>query len=135
LKYTLDHIAEIIGAQSTNRNGTIEYLLTDSRKVFAPSQTLFFALKGPRRNGHQFIAELYKKGVNLKPVTIDGPGGFVRLLDMPNAPSITDENFPGGWVNFYRVDDYASVSYFYLDKAASSLPSLPSVESRIQNVK
>jgi len=38
-------------------------------------------------------------------------------------------------VNFYRVDDYASVSYFYLDKAASSLPSLPSVESRIQNVK
>jgi len=85
--------------------------------------------------GKEELKELYKKGVNLKPVTIDGPGGFVRLLDMPNAPSITDENFPGGWVNFYRVDDYASVSYFYLDKAASSLPSLPSVQSRIQNVK
>ena len=85
--------------------------------------------------GKDELKELYKKGVNLKPVSIDGPGGFVRLLDMPNAPSITDDNFPGGWVNFYRVDDYASVSYFYLDKASSSLPSLPSVEVRTQNVK
>jgi hypothetical protein len=54
---------------------------------------------------------------------------------MPNAPAITDDNFPGGWVNFYRVDDYASVSYFYLDKASSSLPSLPSAAIRLQNVK
>jgi len=85
--------------------------------------------------GKDELKELYKKGVNLEPVSVDGPGGFVRLLDMRNAPSITDNNFPGGWVNFYRVDDYASVSYFYLNKASSSLPSLPSVELRIHNVK
>ena len=85
--------------------------------------------------GKDELKELVKKGVNLKPVSIDGPGGFVRLLDMPNAPSITDDNFPAGWVNFYRVDDYASVSYFYLDKAASSLPPLPSVIIRTRNVK
>ena len=73
--------------------------------------------------------------MNLKPVTVDGPGGFVRLLDMPNAPLITGDHFPEGWVNFYRVDDYSSVSYFYLDKAASSLPPLPSVAIRTHNVK
>lgn len=85
--------------------------------------------------GKDELKKLYKKGVKLEPVSVDGPGGFVRLLDMRNAPSITDSNFPGGWVNFYRVDDYASVSYFYLNKASSSLPSLPSVELRIHNVK
>ncbi|MEO5563621.1 MAG: bifunctional UDP-N-acetylmuramoyl-tripeptide:D-alanyl-D-alanine ligase/alanine racemase [Chitinophagaceae bacterium] len=63
MKYTLDHIAGIIGADPVARQSVIEHLLPDSRKVFAPAQTLFFALKGPRRNGHQFIGELYKKGV------------------------------------------------------------------------
>lgn len=41
----------------------IENLLLDSRKVYSPSVSIFFALKGPRRDGHQFIPELYKKGV------------------------------------------------------------------------
>ena len=41
----------------------IDYLLLDSRKVYSPASSLFFALKGLRRDGHQFIAELYKKGV------------------------------------------------------------------------
>lgn len=42
---------------------TIEHLLFDSRKVFFPASVLFIALKGPRRDGHSFIPELYKKGV------------------------------------------------------------------------
>jgi alanine racemase len=71
MKYTLDHIAGIIGTslpahqagQNISAQLPVEYLLTDSRKVVAPAQSLFFALKGPRRNGHQFISELYKKGV------------------------------------------------------------------------
>ena len=85
--------------------------------------------------GKDELKELYKKGVNLKPISIDGPGGFVRLLETPGAPSITDENFPGGWINFYRVDDYSAVSYFYLDKPVNNLPALPSVELRVKNVK
>ena len=85
--------------------------------------------------GKNEVRELLQKGVNLKPITVDGPAGFVRLLDMPNAPSITDEKFPDGWVNFYRVDDYSAVSYFYLDKPSSTLPSLAVVEERSRNVK
>ncbi len=41
----------------------IEYLLPDSRKVLFPATSLFFALKGPRRNGHSFLSEAYDKGV------------------------------------------------------------------------
>ena len=85
--------------------------------------------------GKDEVKELSKKGANLKPISIDGPGGFVRLLDMPNPPSIADDNFPGGWVNFYRVDDYSSVSYFYLDKSSSNLPALSAVSLRTEKVK
>jgi len=81
------------------------------------------------------VKELLRKGANLKPITVDGPGGFTLLLDMPNPPAIMDEKFPEGWVNFYRVDDYSAVSYFYLDKPTSSLPALPAVEVRIKDVK
>ena len=81
------------------------------------------------------VKELLKKGANLKPITVDGPGGFTLLLDSPNPPDITDEKFPEGWVNFYRIDDYSAVSYFYLDKPASSLPALPPIEIRTKNVK
>jgi hypothetical protein len=80
------------------------------------------------------VRTLVKNGVKLKPVTLDGPAGFIRLLDTPGAPAVTDESFPEGWVNFYRVDDFASVSYFYLDKASSALPSLPGVALRTENV-
>lgn len=81
------------------------------------------------------MKKLQQRGANFKAVTIDGPGGFVRLLDMDNPPQVSDANFPDGWVNFYRIDDYSSVSYFYLDKPSGSLPSLPPLEVRIKNVK
>lgn len=63
MKYALNHIANIIGSASAVAETEIEYLLLDSRKVYSPAASLFFALKGPRRDGHQFIPELYKKGV------------------------------------------------------------------------
>ncbi len=46
-----------------HENSLIEQLLTDSRKLIFPQTSLFFALKGPRRDGHSFITALYKKGV------------------------------------------------------------------------
>lgn len=63
MKYTLDHIARIVGSASKADPNPVEYLLLDSRKVYSPATSLFFALKGERRNGHRFIAEVYKKGV------------------------------------------------------------------------
>ena len=81
------------------------------------------------------VKELLRNGAKLKPITVAGSDTFTRLLDLPNPIEITDEKFPEGWVNFYRIDDYSAVSYFYLDKPSSALPSLAPVEIRTKNVK
>ena len=41
----------------------ISWLLTDSRSLCFPSETLFFALTGPRNDGHNYIRDLYNRGV------------------------------------------------------------------------
>jgi Alr-MurF fusion protein len=41
----------------------IEELIIDTRKINEPEKALFIALKAPRRDGHSFIPEAYKKGV------------------------------------------------------------------------
>jgi Alr-MurF fusion protein len=39
------------------------YLLTDSRQLLFPSQTLFFAIQGEHHDGHRFVGTLYERGV------------------------------------------------------------------------
>lgn len=85
--------------------------------------------------GTNQVRELYKKGVKLLPVSISTDTAFYRLFDMQNPPSLGDDNYPRGWVNFYRVDDYSAVSYFYLDKPRNNLPTLAPVSERVKNVK
>ncbi|MEJ7679653.1 MAG: DUF2961 domain-containing protein [Segetibacter sp.] len=83
----------------------------------------------------EVVEEKLGKGINLQPVTVDNINGFVRLLDMKAPPSINDKNFPDGWVNFYRIDDFSAVSYFYLNKPVSNLPSLDALDMRLRNVR
>lgn len=61
----LNDIQSVIKAQSSNAadNRTITELLIDSRKIIHPAQALFIALKGERRDGHDFIKDAYEKGV------------------------------------------------------------------------
>jgi alanine racemase len=63
MAYPIREISIALGLSPATHPFIIEYLLLDSRRVHAPSASLFFALKGPRRDGHQFITELYKKDV------------------------------------------------------------------------
>ena len=65
MKYNTKNIAAIIDGKilQLHRESIIEHLLIDSRKVYSSPTSLFFALKGSRRDGHQFIPELYKRGV------------------------------------------------------------------------
>lgn len=69
MNYNLSQIAEILSIDYKNDNAVIDTLLIDSRKLSSPKTSLFFALDGPRRNGHLFIKELYKKGVRCFIVT------------------------------------------------------------------
>ena len=65
MKYNTKNIAAIIDGKilQLHHESIIEHLLIDSRKVYSSPTSLFFALKGSRRDGHQFIPELYKRGV------------------------------------------------------------------------
>ena len=65
MNYSVEHINSIVNGSLLRlvRNSEIQNLLTDSRRLVFPSSTLFFALPGARRDGHQFIPELYHRGV------------------------------------------------------------------------
>jgi Alr-MurF fusion protein len=39
------------------------YLLHDSRQLVYPQDTLFFAIRGERHDGHQYLQDLYEKGL------------------------------------------------------------------------
>lgn len=64
--YSISLVAEITGSQKLSTpypDAVIVHLLTDSRKISIAETSLFFAIKGERHNGNQFIAGLYAKGV------------------------------------------------------------------------
>ena len=64
MNYTIEKITTLLGAR---RIGTVDaqirWLLTDSRSLCFPEETLFFALKTARNDGHRYIADLYRRGV------------------------------------------------------------------------
>jgi hypothetical protein len=76
------------------------------------------------------VKAIAAKGVPLIPVTVLSYHGFIRLKDTPVA--LTDSNFPKGWLNFYRTDDYCATAYFYLDKPVSGLNELAGVDQRLK---
>ena len=64
MTYTIEKITTLIGARRYGQtDATIGWLLTDSRSLCFPEQTLFFALRTQRNDGHRYIPELYRRGV------------------------------------------------------------------------
>ena len=64
MTYTIEKITTLIGARRYgDHESTIGWLLTDSRSLCFPEQTLFFALRTSRNDGHRYIYELYRRGV------------------------------------------------------------------------
>lgn len=62
--YSIDFIAQSIGAfRKGNTPSNIDWLLTDSRSLCFPEETLFFALPSKRNDGANYIPELYERGV------------------------------------------------------------------------
>lgn len=87
MEYAIQEIAGIIGAKTDNlHEGTISILLTDSRRLSFPEQSLFFALKTKTNNGHKYIQELYKLRVRnfvvdeMLPEFDDMPGANFLLV-------------------------------------------------------
>ena len=64
MTYTIERVATLIGAQRLgNAQAHISFVLTDSRSLCFPEETLFFALRSKRNDGHHYIPELYRRGV------------------------------------------------------------------------
>ncbi|HET9057285.1 MAG TPA: bifunctional UDP-N-acetylmuramoyl-tripeptide:D-alanyl-D-alanine ligase/alanine racemase [Chitinophagaceae bacterium] len=66
LHYTISSVSKIINGQLSKPvvdDTVIEHLQIDSRKISHPANSLFFALITSHRNGHNYIDEVYKKGV------------------------------------------------------------------------
>lgn len=82
--YTIKQIAEMAGGKfQGNETAEVNRLLTDSRALSFPEDTLFIALKSNRNDGHKFIPSLYKKSVR----------NFMVSELTPELQSLADANF------------------------------------------
>lgn len=64
MSYTIEEIAVQLKANKVGSTpATISWLLTDSRSLSFPENTLFFALVTPRGDGSRYIQNLYNRGV------------------------------------------------------------------------
>ena len=60
----LNKIAQLIGADFKNiPEQSVNWLLTDSRSLSFPAESLFFAIRTPRNNGHNYVQELYRQNL------------------------------------------------------------------------
>lgn len=84
----------MIGARRYGEHdANIGFLLTDSRSLCFPEETLFFALKSQRNDGHNYIPELYRRGVKNFVVSTVPAGyaadyadaNFLKVLDTREA--------------------------------------------------
>ena len=66
MKYSIEKVTTLIGARRYGHHeGNVRWLLTDSRSLCFPEETLFFALKTQRNDGHRYIDDLYRRGVRM----------------------------------------------------------------------
>ena len=81
MKYSIRHIAEIVEGEflQFREDNPVEHLLLDSRRLIFPNTSLFFSLHGPRRDGSQFLEELYKRGV--RNFVVQTPASSTHLPD------------------------------------------------------
>ena len=64
MEYSIKDITAILDCNEVPfEELNVSLLLTDSRSLKSPAETLFFAIKSKSNDGHRFIEELYKKGV------------------------------------------------------------------------
>lgn len=66
MKYTISDIANALGVDASslhNATAQVSLLLTDSRSLSQPGESLFFALRTGMGDGHRYVGDLYARGV------------------------------------------------------------------------
>jgi len=89
----LNKISQVIGVNNKDiPDAEINWLLTDSRSLSFPVESLFFAIKSERNNGHNYISELYHQNLRYFVVSEIRPefdemddAVFLRVTDVLKA--------------------------------------------------
>ena len=103
-KYAIEKVATLIGARRYGTaEGQIRWLLTDSRSLCFPEETLFFALRTQRNDGHRYIGDLYRRGVRNFVVENISVVPDASLSSFNPQPSTLNQEYPDA--NFLRVPD------------------------------
>ena len=90
--YSIEKITTLIGARRYGeKDSNIAFLLTDSRSLSFPEETLFFALQSERNDGHNYIKDLHRRGVrnfvvgNSYPIPTDEEWADTNFLAVPST--------------------------------------------------
>ena len=105
MKYAINEIYPLLdvkGGQIIDENAIVSQLLTDSRSLTMPGETIFFALRTEAGDGHNFIPELYDKGVR----------NFVVATD------------------YYALPECAGANYLAVDSPLDALQALATYHRR-----
>ena len=90
MKYSIEKVTTLIGARRIGEtDAQIGWLLTDSRSLCFPEETLFFALRSARNDGHRYIDDLYRRGV--RNFVVDAKGIQEHYAEGTNG--MKDANF------------------------------------------
>ncbi len=85
--YSISDIAKITGGSlRKGADTTVREIVIDSRKIFSPAESVFIAIPGNRHDGHDYIGDLWDKGVK----------NFIV-----SRSAIDFDRYPGG--NFIQV--------------------------------
>ena len=81
MQYTIEQIRDILKAKGriVTADCKVARLLTDSRSLSFPEETVFFAIKTKHGDGHNYIKELYNRGV--RNFIVNRTNGLLELED------------------------------------------------------
>ncbi len=97
MNYTIEKITTLLGARRIGTaDATIGWLLTDSRSLCFPEETLFFALKTARNDGHRYIDDLYRRGVRNFVVSTVPEAATVPVASAAGSIATTPAASPAG---------------------------------------
>ena len=91
MKYSIKEIAAILRIDAGTLNvpgAVVSMLLTDSRSLTYPEETLFFAIRTKNNDGHHYIAQLHEKGV--RNFVVETLAGIPREFDDSNFLLVKD---------------------------------------------
>ncbi|MBK8884510.1 MAG: DUF2961 domain-containing protein [Bacteroidales bacterium] len=86
-------------------------------------------------NNKDIVIALQKEKVDLIPVTVHQAPRMIQIYKKDSTVNLEDKSLPNAWTNFYRSDDLAAASYFYLDSPKNNLPDLQSRDIRTWKLK